>query len=814
MKRTPFSILALMACAMPLLAARAATDGGSIASIEARIEQARDQMMIDPAAAAATARAAGKAAAGLEGDRAALDRATATWLLGEALVRINRLDAGGATINRALMEIRRLSPGSKLEADALQSRSNFRAIKTDVAGALSDIQAAHEIYRKIGNRRAQAIALITMSALYMSANDYDSAMKYNDQALAEYSGDPRVLLSMHNNRADILRETGRHAEAETEFAKSLTLARGLKSLPLIGTIQRNIARNELAAGDLDRAERTLAEAYRTAARVGGAEERAKVSAVAAQYCLQRGNLSAARARIEEAFAYIRSSDDTGQWQAHKTAYAIYRALNDDAMALRHLEALKKLDDQTSQLAASANTALMAARFDFASQALRISRLQAEDARRRLQYERTRARLQQWIFIGAGIAATVIVAMLAFGIVTLRRSRNAVRASNIELAGSNAALAKALAAKTEFLATTSHEIRTPLNGILGMTQVMLADTALAPDTRDRLQVVHGAGISMRALVDDILDVAKMETGKLTIETATVDLPAMLRDVSRLWEDQARAKGIAFALDIAGAPSLIEGDPARLRQIVFNLLSNALKFTREGSVTLSCRVVAADSGERLSIVVRDTGIGIPSDKLEMIFESFRQADAGTTRQFGGTGLGLAICRNIAHAMDGDVTVESEPGAGSAFALTLPLRRALPAEQAAAERSPEERTVLLIVDRNPVTRAMLKSLFAARLKDVDATGSPTAASEAIVAGRVSRILIDDATLNAEDDPDARIAEMAAVPVSVLWSDPDDADRARLTALGVDQIIARPISAAQLVASVISRHPTHIDALDRHAA
>ena len=803
----------VLACAVAPCATGTPVADPRVAKIEARIDQARDRMMIDPAAAAAIAQTVRTAAAALPGRQAAIDEATATWLMGEALVRINRLDEGGAAIDRALAAIHRLAPGTKIEADVLQSRSNVRAIRTNVAGALTDIQAAHEIYRKIGYGRGQATALITISSLYLGANDYATALKYTDQALQEYRGDARLLVSLRNNRGDILRELGRSGEAETEFRKALALARQLKSEPLQAAILRNIARNELAGGYLTQAARAVADAFRVTARLNSAEV-AQVHAVNAQLLLQRHDLGGARREIERTFAGGTGETGTPLWQAHRTAYAIYRALNDDGMALRHLEALKKLDDQTNQLTASANTALMAARFDFASQALRISRLQAEDARRRLQYERTRARLQQWIFIGAGIAATVIVAMLAFGIVTLRRSRNAVRASNIELAGTNAALEKALSAKTEFLATTSHEIRTPLNGILGMTQVMLADQALAPATRDRIQVVHGAGISMRALVDDILDVAKMETGKLTIETAPVDLPAMLRDVSRLWEDQARAKGVAFAFDIAGAPALIEGDPARLRQIVFNLLSNAFKFTQQGAVALSCRVVEGDAGERLSIVVRDTGIGIPRDKLEMIFESFRQADAGTTRQFGGTGLGLAICRNIARAMGGDVTVESEPGVGSAFALTIPLRCAIQPAPTVVDEIRNAEAVLMIVDRNPVTRAMLKSLFAARMPAVEAVGSPAMAREAIAAGRVSRIVIDDATLNAEDEMDARLTELAAVPVTVLWPSPDDGDRARFARLGVDQVVARPISAAQLVASVISRQPTHIDALDSHAA
>lgn len=189
----------------------------------------------------------------------------------------------------------------------------------------------------------------------------------------------------------------------------------------------------------------------------------------------------------------------------------------------------------------------------------------------------------------------------------------------------------------------------------MTQVMLADAALASEQRERVEVMHGAGMTMRALVDDLLDVAKIEHGQLTLENAPFDLARTIRDASRLFDGQADAKGIGFTIDLDDCPAMVMGDAARIRQIVFNLLSNALKFTSVGRVSL----VARRQSQGVSITVADSGIGIPGHKLEEIFEAFRQADASTTRQFGGTGLGLAICRRLARAMGGDVTVSSEQG-----------------------------------------------------------------------------------------------------------------------------------------------------------
>ena len=484
-------------------------------------------------------------------------------------------------------------------------------------------------------------------------------------------------------------------------------------------------------------------------------------------------------------------------EAHHIAYTIYNATGAHDLALRHLVALKRLDDEATTLARSTGAALMAARFDFANQELKIANLQRDEARRSVAFEQARTRTQRTIFLGVAAAAAFIVAMLAFGLVTLRRSRNKVRAANADLAVTNTALGKALAAKTEFLATTSHEIRTPLNGILGMTQVMLADRGVAGATRDRLTVVHSAGVTMRALVDDILDVAKMETGNLVIEAAPFDLGAMLRDSTRLWDDQAQAKGLTFTRDLDACPGMIVGDAVRLRQVVFNLMSNALKFTATGGVSLSVSVVA---GDRLHIVVADTGIGIAADKCDDIFESFRQADTSTTRQFGGTGLGLSICRNLVRAMGGDVGVASTPGAGSRFTVDLPL--VLAPATAAGDVCTERRPCLLIVDRSPITRAMLRTLLAPHAPTVALAASLDDALPILRDGGVERVLVDAAVLTASDDAVAaarRLADAAGpARIVILWpagSDPIHDGIA--TTHGFSHVI-KPVSGPSLVASL----------------
>ena len=690
---------------------------------------------------------------------------------------------------------------SKLMGDIMISHGYLNTLNARAADALRDYHHAFTIFRNIDDARSQAVVLQSIASLYRDANDLQNALKYDAQSNDIYSGDPSLSVSMRNNYANTLFHLKRYKEAEKNYKIALGLAKELKSKNLQVTIIGNLARNDLAADDLTGASAAIRAGFALASDPDIHAWLPQLYAISAQYALQSGNLERAEGAIRRSFKTdAGDASMLNDRDAHETAYKVYKRLGRDDLALQHLEALKRLDDQTASLAASANTALMAARFDYTNQNLKIAKLQAQDLQRRITYERAQARTTRLVFIAAGGVTVVIIAMLVFGIVTIRRSRNEERAAKDALAETNSALARALAAKTEFLATTSHEIRTPLNGILGMTQVMLADPALAAPVRERLGVVHSAGVTMRALVDDILDVAKMETGNMTIEQAPMDVCAVLRDVARIWEDQARARGLAFDLSLDDCPALVIGDAARLRQIVFNLLSNALKFTEAGRITLGGATVEGAGGRRVRITVADTGIGIPPDKLDEVFESFRQADASTTRRFGGTGLGLAICRNLARAMGGDVHVASTPGEGTTFTIDLPLVESVApirADAAAGQGAPGD--ALLIVDRNPITRSMLRALLEERAGAVTFAASLAEAAERLAGGGIALALIDEATARAAAEGWAAglraVADAAgAARTAVLWHAPAGDDLEALTASGIGAIIAKPITGPAL--------------------
>ncbi len=254
---------------------------------------------------------------------------------------------------------------------------------------------------------------------------------------------------------------------------------------------------------------------------------------------------------------------------------------------------------------------------------------------------------------------------------LQEREDRIQQQATELAIARDVALEASRTKSTFLANTSHEIRTPMNVIVGMTDMAL-DGDLDPTTRDYLGRVRAASLGLLGIINDILDLSKIEAGKMTLEIEAFDLRRTVRDVAMLLMPSAAAKGLALACRIEPAvPASVRGDAGRLRQVLTNLLGNAIKFTERGEVAVDVRAPRAHAS-RVAVLfaVRDTGIGIPPDRQAAVFESFTQVDDGTTRTFGGTGLGLTISRQFVELMGGTLTLQSAVGVGTTFTFTLEL------------------------------------------------------------------------------------------------------------------------------------------------
>jgi signal transduction histidine kinase/CheY-like chemotaxis protein/HPt (histidine-containing phosphotransfer) domain-containing protein len=367
------------------------------------------------------------------------------------------------------------------------------------------------------------------------------------------------------------------------------------------------------------------------------------------------------------------------------------------------------------------------------------------------------------------------------------------------------------AKSEFLAVMSHEIRTPMNGVLGMAHLLL-DTPLADAQRRQVETLRDSGEALLTILNDILDFSKMEAGRLELAAEDFDLRRVVASVAALLTPRAREKGLLLRASVApGMPTALRGDAGRLRQVLLNLVGNAIKFTDTGEVHLD--VVPdgpPDTRVPLRLTVRDTGIGIPLEAQARLFQEFTQVDASATRRFGGTGLGLAICRRLVLAMGGDIGVESRPGAGATFTVTLALERAqAPVAPEAGVAAPSVTPLrILLAEDHPVNRQVALGLLARHGHTVDVVADGKAAAEAARGGGYDVILMDVHMPVMDGTEASRIIRGYAgaagrVPIVALSASVMKDETDLCFEAGMDEFLAKPIDPAAL-ARVLARHGT----------
>ncbi len=388
-----------------------------------------------------------------------------------------------------------------------------------------------------------------------------------------------------------------------------------------------------------------------------------------------------------------------------------------------------------------------------------------------------------------------------------------REAELKLIEANLRVMEAARAKEAFLATMSHEIRTPMNGVLGMTS-LLADTELNDEQHDYIRLIRASGDTLLRLIDDVLDFSKIESGHMTLESVPVEVISLVEETFELVAEKAREKKLELVWDIGNdIPDYVIGDATRLRQILMNLLSNAIKFTEKGEITLAMKGEESDDGKvRLTVQVIDTGIGIPAERIQQLFQPFTQVDASTTRKYGGTGLGLAIVKRLVSLMGGEVSLASVEGQGSVFSFSiLTIQAAGPQKRYMQKAVPEFLgRRLLLVDNNARRRVAAANRYLTWGLDVEAVAPAGAADLLGAAHRNNRaidILVTDTLLptvesialkTAVEQEDARRLSAAQSKLSVvLMSYLSRAELAHLygfAPLRHDMLVLRPSGRARM--------------------
>jgi len=817
-------IFVLLASAPGALRAQPDADARSDEAIEALLDRARDLRDSRPADAARLAEQA----------LSRLDVQSAdTQSVLRALVLASRSNTRLGKYQRALeqgMRANRIANRSVDVSPALRADMHDALGLTyqrlgSMGDALLEFRKAHDIRDAEGDNQGLVTSLTNIAGVHALSGQYVEALEHYETALTtslEY-GRETTTARIRTNIAFSYIERGAAEQALPHLEKVLAYGTAENNALFLTHGNQNMGEALFYLGRLDDAEDHFRIARDTARDNGLLSVLSDSEIFLGRIALARGAHDTALELARAALENTRNLEEPQRLEdIHDLMYRATRALGDMEGALAHLEESIHFRELVFNRESDRRLSLINAQFGLTEKQHEIDLLRQEREIQALQLERQRH--ESKLVLGSLLASGVVILGLGLGLSSKIRSNREIQTKSQQLEEAKQQLAQASEAKSELLATTSHEIRTPLNGILGMTDLLLA-TELTPSQMQQLEAIRESGQAMAVLLEDILDMSKIEAGRIDMRPADVDLHAFLHRQLSVWRSLSAAKGLGFDLDLApDLPRYLHIDVNRLRQILLNLVSNAVKFTEEGQVRVAAALDAEGRGlYQLKFTVTDTGPGLSAEDRERIFQPYQ----GSHGLAGSAGLGLHICRKLVHWLGGEIGVDSDDGAGSRFWFTVavpPAREGMlpldpPAAMTGSKQSNGDPAALagkhlMIVDDNEINRRLFAAILTSTGMTWEAVESGRAAVDKAAAGGYDLILMDLRMPGMDGIMATRLiremdGENARVPILAVTADTGDDEAAAAISAGMNGVIAKPIKPDCLIAKIaeILGQNQHVD-------
>ncbi|GGD51197.1 tetratricopeptide repeat-containing hybrid sensor histidine kinase/response regulator [Lacimicrobium alkaliphilum] len=697
---------------------------------------------------------------------------------------------------------------AEVRARALMLQGNVLQSIGEYPRAITKYQHAAGYYREAGNQLYEGYCYNNMGNTYKNAGQFQTALEYYQHYRRLAAGEDN-LASAEKGTGQVFLELGEVEKAIGYFTKSLTLYR--QDQDNLGVAMANNALGEalLIKDDISGAIALFDKAIDLSVQNN------------LQYTLFSSLIlkSSALSRfgaLDQALQLLLQARQTAQDMGSKANLSkveyhlagVYQKQEKLQLALETLKLAQQTEQQYMSERSATQLSVMQALFDSETKAAQIEQLEQQNQL---------LHLEQQVSQQSTANARLMAAMLfgALGLITLWavhifRERQRLSRLAEELKQARQQAEAAAQTKAAFLANMSHEIRTPINAVMGLSRLAL-DTGSSQERKEHLNKILDASNTLLRLVDDILDFSRIEAGKLHIDQIAMAPREVLQSAINMNAVQAHDKGLSFITDIDGnTPDRVISDPWRIQQILVNLISNAVKFTSQGHITVSVRKCnrVQDPGPMLLFSVTDTGIGMSQEQQQRLFQSFTQGDDSITRQYGGTGLGLAICKQLCQLMGGDIWVQSEVGKGSTFSFTLPLQLPLEPSSKAVDSKPAASTTsfeapdlsgysLLLVDDNSINLEVARGMLGKTGINVDIATNGLQAVDKLRQQPFDLILMDIQMPGLDGlSATQKIRQELGLdtPVIAMTAHAMASDRHKSHQAGMDDHLAKPIEPAQL--------------------